>query len=630
MKNLHQLLIIFGLVIWVWACEKEEIDLRDQSPVNSTSIPSFSFGDRITYYNKRIQLSNQKSNSSDHYWEYVAKVDAPVYQGKTLSATHIDLKDNFAYVSYNLFGDEHMGAVEVVDLNNKSFPTLSTQAFYDNMDVNSISADPDGNYASRKLWLAGSHFGKGGILREIQLINGQLTNNTRDINLSKSIPSGISASANGVVKSGSKLYVTSGKTYGGTFSLDLPNLNVSATDHFSNAKFIATNASETKIATLITGNAAKIHSYASNLTNKSIFNIDPIVHQNVANPYRGKSTLHFANNFDNVCYVASARNGLIAININNGDTLGRSNTSMLKYGNCNSVTSDDDYLYLANGADGLAIAELPSVPNFGSLNVLFTWDMEDSPASANYITADGEWVFIAKGNGGFVILRKKKADELQSINGHDANGVPDGLEPDKVVCSSLLPNIYSYALPEGQNAIISKPQYFGQTVKELYLKDSAEIYLTFVNEGAGYKNVLGYYYYDKNNPPQSVNDLNNQLVIFPNCSAQGSGGGLVKGNTMRLLGKFDANTVVGFFLIANGWRNGEITSGLYTHYTNPAFNLNQEVQSILFHDTTCTSTVIAFEDIAVRQGGDKDFNDAIFEISANPPSALDVQSLIEI
>lgn len=630
MNSTKQLLLIFGLVIWAWACQKEPFDFQNETVRELPSIQNVSFGDRITYYNKSIRLNNEKSNSPEHYWEYVAKVEAPVYQGKTLSAAHIALHDNFAYVSYNLFGDEHLGALEVVDLNNKSFPTLANQAFYDKMDINAIAADPDGSYSQRKLWLAGSHSAKGAVLRQIELSNGLLSNIAVDVNLSKALSSGISASANGVVKSGNRLYVSSGKSHGGTFCLDLPSLSFNASESYTNAKYIATNASESKVATLITGRQASIHAYGAQLSNKFSFNTAGIVHQNVANPLRGKSTLHFADEFDNVCFVAAAANGLKAYDINTGDSLGSSLSNMLKKGNCNSITSDQDYLYLANGADGISIAELPSIAKFDSLRILFSWDMDDNPASANYITADGEWVFIAKGNGGFVILRKKAIGALQSINGHNSEGVPEGLEADKPVCSSLLPNIYTLALPEGQNALINKPQYFGNTVKEMYLKDTADVFLTFVNEGAGYKNVLGYYYYEKGNPPQTAEDVKNKLVIFPNCSAQGSGGGLVKGNTMRLLGKFNANTVIGFFLIANGWKNGEITSGLYTHYTNPSFNLDQTTQSILFQDTTCNSTVIAFEDIAVKRGGDKDFNDAIFEISASPANALEVKNLIEI
>ena len=98
---------------------------------------------------------------------------------------------------------------------------------------------------------------------------------------------------------------------------------------------------------------------------------------------------------------------------------------------------------------------------------------------------------------------------------------------------------------------------------------------------------------------------------------------------MRLLGTFEPGTVIGFFVIANGWRNGSITDGYYTQHTDINFNLSGRQQSIIFYDRTCNSTVIAFEDITVPNG-DNDFNDAIFEITASNPSALATDTFVQI
>lgn len=98
---------------------------------------------------------------------------------------------------------------------------------------------------------------------------------------------------------------------------------------------------------------------------------------------------------------------------------------------------------------------------------------------------------------------------------------------------------------------------------------------------------------------------------------------------MRLLGTFKPGTVVNFFLIANGWRNGKITDGYYTQHTDIDYNMSGRQQSIIFYDTTCNSIVIAFEDITVPNG-DNDFNDAIFEISASNPNAIDTSSFNQI
>ncbi|MEZ4931643.1 MAG: hypothetical protein R2788_05880 [Saprospiraceae bacterium] len=51
-------------------------------------------------------------------------------------------------------------------------------------------------------------------------------------------------------------------------------------------------------------------------------------------------------------------------------------------------------------------------------------------------------------------------------------------------------------------------------MENLYLSQGADVYLTFLHEGAGYKNTLGYYYYDADNPLASEADLV-KIIVFP-------------------------------------------------------------------------------------------------------------------
>jgi hypothetical protein len=284
---------------------------------------------------------------------------------------------------------------------------------------------------------------------------------------------------------------------------------------------------------------------------------------------------------------------------------------------------------MANGADGLAIALIPK--NIESeITPVYTWDMTETPASANFVVSEDDYVFLAKGLGGVKVLRKTAYGDHPSISAPDNNGVPTNLAHDLAVCSSLLPDIYEDILPNGTQVPTLHPEFFIDTKKNIELTKEAELHITFIDEGAGYKNVLGYYYYDKNNPPTSVSELNSK-IIFHNVSKQGSGGGLVKGNSMQLLGSFDENTVIGFFLIANGWNPVDkvVTDGYYTHYTNPEFNPNNNIQSVTFFDEKCGNIVIAFEDVRLP-GGDKDYNDAIFQVTSTPADAIDVEEYIKI
>ncbi len=565
----------------------------------------------------------------DHTWYFVAEVDPPVFEGETLSATHVQVIDDKAYVSYNKQGSTYLGGLEVYDLSNKAYPQIISQILFNNADVNAITADYEGGSGYRKIWLALSHRARGAVVREIELIDGLISDGITDVNLSDFTPGGISASANGIVRSGDRLFVTSGKTYGGLFTLNANDLSFIDSDFYSNAKYVAANGRDNnaRIASLITGDSAYINIKAQNSDEiANTIQIGPVLHQNVEGSYRGKSVIHFAEAYPDVAFVAMGGDGLKGFDITTGEERFYTSNHVLTIGNTNGITSDDDYLYMANGADGLGVALIPE--QNGNVETVFTWDLSEYPASANYLITDGEWIFIAKGGKGLKILRKREDGEHRTLYGIGPYGVPLGMEPENFpVCVELLPNIYNNVLPEQSNVLERNPEFFDNPNRELELLKDDKVYITFITERAGYKNALGFYYYHKDHPPSSVDELE-KWVVFPNASADGHGGKLVEGNTMKLLGSFEEGTVIGFYLISNGWNGFEITNGIYTQYTIPEFNVSEMQQSIIFHDQRCSSVVMTFEDIALPKG-DKDFNDVIFMISTEDSTSFDRSVFIQ-
>lgn len=644
-------LLIFVLGLTVFSCQSKFEDGDTIEGVTTEETPyrvnnnSGILSNRITYINRTATISplvsglnTSRSTSSDvngaqemYYWEHVAEVAPLVIDGVTLSATHITLNDDKAYVSYHRQGNNHTGAVEIIDLANANFPSIISQAYFDKSDINAVTSGFTNGSSNLKVWLAMSDATHGAQLYELETTGYNFTENFRRVNLSNIIDgSGVSASANGIAVTDNYLYVTSGKTYGGTVLLNKNDLTPVAHESYRDAKYVAANGTSngSGVVSLVTGDnaAIKVGTVEADL-NTTSYNIGSIFHQNVVETYRGKSTMEFSPINNNHLYIAKGKDGIAMVDITSGNILNESKGTMLVVGNTNGVTTDGDYIYAANGSDGISIAPHPTSAG-EDIVPFFHWDMAEDDASANYIIADGEWVFVAKGGGGFKILRKRTKDQYKTITTYNNNGVPDGMEEDEEICSELLPNIYANVLPERQNAMVAHPEYFSNPVKNLVISEETELYLTFVDEGAGYKNVLGYYTYQEGNIPTSEEQLD-KIVIFPNASAQGSGGGLIRGNTMRLLGTFEPGTVISFFVIANGWRNGQITDGYYTQHTDIDFNLSGRQQSIIFYDRTCNSTVIAFEDISVPNG-DNDFNDAIFQITSSNPNAIATDTFVQI
>ncbi|MFW6226186.1 MAG: DUF4114 domain-containing protein, partial [bacterium] len=193
------------------------------------------------------------------------------------------------------------------------------------------------------------------------------------------------------------------------------------------------------------------------------------------------------------------------------------------------------------------------------------------------------------------------------------SGLPDDFEPG-VVCETLKDDIISM-FPEQENAMDTHPELFNDENELRVITDSeTEVWVQFVWEGAGWKNTFGYYTYELGNEPTSVSDLNKN-VIFPNVSGTNEGGGLNSGDMVNL-GTFPENTVIGFYIVAKGWSNGEMVNGSYTHYTDLNLNPNNTQQHLLFTENCCNELVLTFEDVKLP-GGDKDFNDIILTIKDN-------------
>jgi len=184
------------------------------------------------------------------------------------------------------------------------------------------------------------------------------------------------------------------------------------------------------------------------------------------------------------------------------------------------------------------------------------------------------------------------------------------LDPVENVIDSL-----NFIFSENGNAMVNNPLLFSDTVqKNIVLTKESNVYVTFIDEATSSKNTLCWYAYNKLQPPSKVEDINGN-VLFPNISKVGEGGLLELGYTVQLgSGKFPAGTVIGFFLIANAWRDGTIDYDNYTHYTNYNFNIEGKQHHILFKNSYSHYVIMGFEDNIKPP---PDFNDILFAVSDN-------------
>ena len=191
--------------------------------------------------------------------------------------------------------------------------------------------------------------------------------------------------------------------------------------------------------------------------------------------------------------------------------------------------------------------------------------------------------------------------------------IPDDIIPSKP-CETLYDNINEMFVGSVNNKLVH-PELFSDTVlKQIVLKEASEVYVTFISSDASFNNTFGWYAYEESNPPQFGSEIS-WKILFPNVSEDV----LDEGDRLQLgSDEFPAGTVIGFFLIMQGWEDGMVKSkGKTIHFTDSRLNPNQNQQHVLFKEEECGDIVLSFEDKPVDNFSDKDFNDIIFTITDN-------------
>lgn len=220
------------------------------------------------------------------------------------------------------------------------------------------------------------------------------------------------------------------------------------------------------------------------------------------------------------------------------------------------------------------------------------------------------------------------------LGDYNSTGVPDYLVASDQIEQNLLDDVNA-SLPEYKKVPEVNPEFIASSTEtNLVITKKADVWVTFVSEGAGYRNALGYYSYEKGKAPASVDEIENLTIVLPNVSFSGSGGGLTSGNKVYL-GQFDANTVVAWFLVADGWNGSDVGDGRGIYFSdpelNPESNPSNRNHMVMLWDKGREQVLMGFEDINREQSGcDQDFNDAIFYASSNPVDAIERTNVQEI
>ncbi|MDB5279326.1 MAG: hypothetical protein JWR61_4281 [Ferruginibacter sp.] len=207
------------------------------------------------------------------------------------------------------------------------------------------------------------------------------------------------------------------------------------------------------------------------------------------------------------------------------------------------------------------------------------------------------------------------------LGGYDSDGKPDYLVASDTISSTLRTYITNL-LPESKDLRNLHPELLNaNSIADIPIHTSADVYITYVSNGTGYTNTFGFYTYTTGQSPASAKDIKNITYIFPNAGIYTT---LQPGAKVHL-GRFDAGISLGFVILQNGWnRNTHTIDSSAVHFCsndilNPEVAPSLKKHAVLINYPEENKVLIGFEDIDRTSSlCDNDFNDMMFYCTVVP------------
>lgn len=320
----------------------------------------------------------------------VSQAPSPVYEGRTLRATHVDIEDDYAYVSYNTEGPTYLGGVEIIDISNAFEPRIVSQAIFTNADVSALE------YRNGQLFMAlavdidnSENATEPANLGVVSVNNGQFTSDFSIFSVAGFVGTDVSTASDftSLVSGSNGLLTIFDRNQ--NVSRELPATDLRAVDNEDNRIVIFSGTEGVKILN------------SNTLAEVGSISIDP-------QEAGAKRTIQIE---DERIFVAEGGEGAGIYRLSNGNLVSRIaipiNPENVEPGDIvtNAVSVDDDLLFMANGAAGISIADVDDDDEIELYGIL------DLDGSSNFVKNEDGFVFVATGGGGLQILKIQEEDD---------------------------------------------------------------------------------------------------------------------------------------------------------------------------------------------------------------------------
>lgn len=374
-----------GLVL-----EIDEAKLQGSLSYTKAGVLDILEEDAIT--NKLSRLTGKpEEQAGDYPLTLIAQVNPPTYGSSSLTATHVDIEGDYAYVSYNTPGQEYFGAIQVINIGNPNNPVVTSQLIYLNADMNAIQYDGGyvyvvGGVDAEKSVRATSN----SLIAKIAVAAGRLNTS----NIMYGFQEGFNA--NSVLVNGASVMVTSGKD-GTLTSYNKSDLSTENEVLYSDLRSLSVD----------NGNIALLDASTGIRILNSGF--QPIKEIPIGTDFgaASKKTIDFSG--DKII-VAEASKGAGVYSYSSGSLLEYIPILVNPEGvaesdiNTNAVAINDDIILMANGGAGLCLSEKGA-------NNTDVYGIIALDGSTNFVESKGDYVFAAAGREGLQIIKLNRPSE---------------------------------------------------------------------------------------------------------------------------------------------------------------------------------------------------------------------------
>jgi hypothetical protein len=403
MENVKKVLLVFLVASVAGACDilsngdgsNFKVDINNDLETLNERIQIIN--QPIVLDSTRSKTSNSVTASGSDSFRHIANVASPVINGRKLSATSIELRANMVYISYHLNGSDYGGAVDIIDIRDEENPSLVSSITFLDTDINGLDVEEN----NKLLWITGGRDvtssgystadHNGAIIGELGIDKGEFEeNNYRETPLP-------SYSGNDIEDfPGQSLYVAAGATGGGYYQLSKRNFDITDRVDHDFAKSI--DKRQDDIIGLNFTAEGKANFTIMDFKNGSITNYETPY---TISPVDGKNVLEHTSS---ITYAALGDQGVKGYQFNSG-TEPVYEFNPMGEDVSNGVTAAGNYVYIANGTDGLFITTQSSN---GSKEPEEVYNWKGGSGSANFVKTNGSFIILANGIDGLNILKKDK------------------------------------------------------------------------------------------------------------------------------------------------------------------------------------------------------------------------------